>query len=218
MGLFDFLKRQAPAPAPPAEDEPVPPAPGWEAIELAFAKLYPEQRAMQWTHQGVMRMHDLRNPPENPFDAVNVYDAGTFWHYVSFGMSELYGKESTSDDEWSGFGYEFTFRLTKSGESVPLWPINVMGSLARAAFTGSVFGPGHTVQIGPIDGRPETKLDALLLTVDPALALLHTPHGQVGFLLLVGVENVVRQRAIKEGLGVVLDELRLENPALVTRP
>jgi suppressor of fused-like protein len=214
MGLFDFLKRQAPVL--PADDEPVPPAPGWDAIEQAFAKVYPDQRAMQWTHQGVMRMHDLRDPPENPFDAVNIYDAGTFWHYVSFGMSELYEKES--DSEWSGFGYEFTFRLAKSGENAPLWPINVMGSLARAAFTGSIFGPGHTVKIGPIDGRPETKLDALLLAVDPSLALLDTPHGHVGFLLLVGVEDAVRQRALKEGVGVVLDELRLENPALVTRP
>jgi hypothetical protein len=34
----------------------------------------------------------------------------------------------------------------------------------------------------------------------------------------VGVEDAVRQRAMKEGFGVVLDELRLENPALVTRP
>ncbi|HYJ09332.1 MAG TPA: hypothetical protein VEX18_09995 [Polyangiaceae bacterium] len=34
MGLFDFLKRQAPVL--PAQDEPVPPALGWEAIEQAF--------------------------------------------------------------------------------------------------------------------------------------------------------------------------------------
>lgn len=216
MGLFDFLKRQTPSPMPPAEDEPLSPAAGWEAIEQAFAKLYPGQPAMQWTHQGVMRMHDLRSPPENPFDAVNVYDAGTFWHYVSFGMSDLYGKES--DDEWSGFGYEFTFRLAKSGDVAPLWPINVMGSLARAAFTGSAFGPGHTVQLGPLDGRPETKLDSLLLTVDPGLALLDTPHGRVGFLLLVGVQDAVRQRALNEGFGVVLDELRVKNAALVTHP
>jgi hypothetical protein len=36
--------------------------------------------------------------------------------------------------------------------------------------------------------------------------------------LLVGVEDALRQRALKEGLDVVLDELRAENPALVTRP
>jgi hypothetical protein len=51
------------------------------------------QTAKHWAHQGVMRMHDLRNPPENPLDGVNVYDGGSFWHYVGFGLSDLYDAE-----------------------------------------------------------------------------------------------------------------------------
>lgn len=214
MGLFDLFKRQAPAP--PA-DEPPAEAFGWNALEQAFAELYPGQKAKHWTHDGIMRMHDLRNPPENPFDAVNVYDAGSFWHYVSFGMSDLYGKESK--DEWSGFGYELTFRLAKLASEVapPLWPINLMGSLARAAYTGSAFAPGHTVQIGPIDGRAETTLTALLLAEDPAPAACETPNGRLLFILLIGVEDSLRQRALSEGSDRVLAELRSRDPHLVTR-
>jgi len=215
MGLFDFLKKRAAKPDGPAP--PAPPASGWEAIESAFGELYPGQEARHWTHKGVMRMHDLRNPPENPFDGVSIYEGRTFWHYVSFGMSDLYAKESKG--EWSGFGYEFTFRLAKSEGKAdpPLWPINLMGSLARAAFTGSAFGPGHSVKIGPIDGRAETKATALLLTNDPGLGLRETEHGKLAFLLVLGVEAAVRERALEVGVEPVVAEIRAENPDLVTR-
>jgi suppressor of fused len=216
MGLFDFLKKKTPKPAGGAE----PPSPGWDAIESAFAELYPGQSARHWTHDGVMRMHDLRNPPENPFDGVSIYDGGTFWHYVSFGLSDLYEKEST--DEWSGFGYEFTFRLAKSsGDDLPLWPINVMGTLARAVFTGTLFGPGHTVDmVRPLDG-PDSKsaLTAVLLTNDPGLEQVReTPHGKLAFLLIVGVEAAVRERALAEGFELALAELHSRNPTLASAP
>ena len=100
--MFDWLKRKKKPKVTPAE-EPAS-ALGWDAIEAAFALLYPGSRPLHWKHDGILRMHDLRNPPENPFDGVNVYDAGSFWHYVSLGMSELYGKDD--DSEWSGFGSE----------------------------------------------------------------------------------------------------------------
>jgi suppressor of fused len=215
--MFDWLKpKKQPEPAPPEEPAT---ALGWDAIEAAFARLYPGQRPKHWKHDGILRMHDLRNPPENPFDGVNVYDGGAFWHYVSLGMSDLYGKEG--DDEWSGFGYELTFRLAKRDEGEddpPLWPINVMGSLGRAAFTGSEFRPGDTVQMGPIDGRAETRLTALLIARDPGFEqVLDTPNGKLELLLLLGVENVLRERARAVGGETTLRELRAENPQLLTR-
>lgn len=217
MGLLDFLKKSTPKPQAPPEAGP--PAPGWDAIESAFAELYPGQKARHWAHNGVMRMHDLHNPPENPFDGVSIYDGGTFWHYVSFGLSDLYGKES--EDDWSGFGYEFTFRLAKSNDAEPpLWPINVMGSLGRAVFTGSAFGPGHSVNmVKPLDGpESESAVTAVLLTKDPGLEQLReTPHGKLAFLLIVGVEGSVRERALAEGAEQVLAEIRERNPDLATR-
>lgn len=214
--MFDWLKRKKQPEVMPAEEPAT--ALGWDALEAAFAPLYPGSRPLHWKHDGVMRMHDLRNPPENPFDGVNIYDAGSFWHYVSLGMSELYGKDG--EGEWSGFGYEFTFRLHKSADeaSPPLWPINVMGSLARAAFTGSEFCAGDTVQIGPIDGRPETRLTALLIAPDPGFPqVLSTPNGKLELLLLLGVENELRERARALGTEEVLRELRVQNAELVTR-
>jgi hypothetical protein len=213
--MFGFFKKRKTPPAGPPE--PPPPALGWEFIEKAFARLYPGQKPRHWAHKGVLRMHDLKNPPENPLDGVSVYDGGAFWHYVGLGLSDLYVK--TSEGDWSGFGYEFTFRLAKAEaeQEPPLWPLNVLISLARAQFAGSDFAPGHTAQTGPIDGRNETRLTALLFVKDPSFELQDTPHGKLGFLLIVGVEAETRERALQVGGWEVIDELRARNPEFITR-
>jgi hypothetical protein len=49
------------------------------------------------------------------------------------------------------------------------------------------------------------------------MGTLQTPHGSVAFLQLVGVEEQVRERAIREGPDAVTAELRARDPDLVTR-
>jgi hypothetical protein len=213
LGIFRKKKsgqQESPPQGPPS------PAPGWDALEKAFAALYPGRSPKWWEHNGVHRMHERRDPPENPLEAVALYDSGSFWHFVSFGMSDLYAKESEGD--WSGFGYEFTFRIGKDGsDKAPLWPVEVMVSLAKAAYKGEDFAPGHTIKTGPLDGHKGTALTALLVTLDPALQVLETPHGKVALLLLVGIEGQVRERAVAGEVDAILAELSSKNPELVTR-
>jgi hypothetical protein len=45
----------------------------------------------------------------------NVYNIGHYRHYITFGMSELYKKESENKDI-SGWGFEFSFKLKSNGE------------------------------------------------------------------------------------------------------
>jgi suppressor of fused len=215
FGLFRKRKQAVATPA-PADETPAP-APGWDAIEEAFEHLYPGQVLRLWEHHGVHRMHDLANPPANPLEAVRIYDGGTFWHYVSFGLSDLYRKESA--DDWSGFGYELTFRVAKTvgEENPPLWPVSVMVSLASARYTAQDYASGDTVKTGPLDGRPECRLTALLIFEDPAFKVLETPFGKLVFLQLVGVEAETRERALRIGSQRVIDELRFSNPDLITR-
>lgn len=212
FGLFGKKKSVQP---PPPEALP-PPAPGWEAIEKAFGALYPGPPPRWWEHHGVHCIHDLNDPPENPLEAVAIYDAGAFWHYVSFGLSDLFGLKPAGDG--SGFGYELTFRLAKGdGADAPPWPVNILVSLAKAAYCGAQFVAGHTVKVGPIDGREETALTALLTVADPALPSLDTPQGKVAFLLLLGVEGSVREQALAEGIDSVLANISARDPNLITR-
>lgn len=90
-----------------------------------------------------------------------------------------------------------------SDDAPPLWPINVTGSLGRAVFTGSAFGPGPSVNmVGPLDGpESHSALTAVLLTKATGLEKVReTPHGKLAFLLILGVEGSVRERALADGV------------------
>jgi hypothetical protein len=147
---------------------------------------------------------------------VNIYDGDTYWHYVSFGLSDLFMKESKG--QWSGFGYELTFRIARmDGQpEPPLWPVGVMVNLARAQYGGSDFAAGHTIKTGSLDGRAACNLTALLVVEDPAFTLQDTAYGKLVFLQLVGVEAETRERALQLGWKPVFEELRARNPGLIT--
>ena len=68
-------------------------------------------------HFGTLLSHTLGG--NDPLDGISVYWADApvpHWHYVTYGFSELYAKES-SDADASGYGFELTFRLAaEAGE------------------------------------------------------------------------------------------------------
>ncbi len=111
MGLFDKLKKKKPkeekmpALGPETAEDP---APGWDAITAAFERLYPGQT--EPVHYAPII--SMRLGGSDPLDGISVYDGGEYWHFVTYGFSELYEKES-ENKEYSGFGMEFTMKLKK---------------------------------------------------------------------------------------------------------
>lgn len=189
---------------------------GWLAIEEAFKAIYPDQRGRHLAPPGLYRMHDKRIPPENPFDGISVFDGNDFWHYVTFGMSDLY--EKTSADEKSGFGFEFTFRVAKNSSQAdpPFWPVDLMISLAQRQFVDWHFSIGQTINTGPIIPGTDTQISALLIINDPSFDTLQTPFGTVTFFLLTGIEQSYRIKCHESGYEAVLEELRIQNPKFIT--
>ncbi len=128
MGLFDIFKKKARPASSTSEagSDDAPPALGWDAITRAFEAVYPEQTNPVHRAPLVYRMYDLS---ENAaaFDGISAYDAGDHWHFVTFGLTELYTKENP-DLAVSGFGYEFTFKLPKPSEATAALGIRLPGS------------------------------------------------------------------------------------------
>jgi len=219
FGLFGKKKAAppvAPNGTPPATEPPA--APGWAAIDEAFNALYRGQVPRHLAPKGVRRMHDTRVPPENPLDGISVYDAGDHWHFVGYGLSDLY--EKVMPGPQSGLGHELTLRVGKrDGEPMPpRWPIKILLDVAAMELGGSTLAAGQTVKYGPLDGQPETRLTALLVVEEPELPPRETPHGRLAFLLLVGLDAETCERSHREGSATVLPGLRAAEPALVTRP
>ncbi|XP_010624811.1 suppressor of fused homolog [Fukomys damarensis] len=184
------------AAAPPAFASLFPP--GLHAIYGECRRLYPDQpNPLQVT---AIVKYWLGGP--DPLDYVSMYrNVGSpsanipeHWHYISFGLSDLYGDsrvhEFTGTDGPSGFGFELTFRLKReTGESAPpTWPAELMQGLARYVFQSeNTFCSGdHVSWHSPLDNS-ESRIQHMLLTEDPQLQPVQTPFGVVTFLQIVGV-------------------------------
>ena len=159
---------------------------GWAAIDAALARLYPTAKPQ---HFGTMLKWMLGGP--DPLDGISFYQREDHWHIVSYGMSELYDKQS-ENAEHSGWGFEFTFRVARAQDETepPVWAANFLQNLARYVFNSSnAFAPGHHVDLnGPISlARPDTQIRAITFAEDPELGSIDTPHGRLGFLQIVGI-------------------------------
>ena len=133
---------------------------------------------------------------KDPLDGISIYDAGDYWHFVSFGQTELYRKEA-DDPQISGYGYELTFKRRKQDPETDEPEIrNVCGilqSVARLTFgKGEIFRPFEFIYTGQtegIDAYQRSELTGFITVPDPIVSTIRTPHGEVSFLELIGMTD-----------------------------
>ena len=165
---------------------------GWNAIEQEFLRVYPGQSNPK--HYGtIMRWIFGGN---DPLDGISVYDGGDYWHFVSFGQTEIYEKESDVK-EISGYGYELTFKLKKDDyEDEEAEIRNICGILqmvARITFTkNEIFQPFEFIYTGQttgIDAKQKSNLTGFITIKDPTVETIDTPNGKVEFVELIGMTD-----------------------------
>ena len=178
MGLFDIFKKKKEEPVVSKQEEAVSKpeevaskleeveAVGWQAIEQEFLRVYPGQENPK--HYGTIIKWVLGG--KDPLDGISIYDGGSYWHFVSFGQTEIYEKETDTPDV-SGYGYELTFKLKKDEyEDEEAELRNICGI------------PG-------IDARQKSNLTGFITVKDPTVETIDTPNGRVEFLELVGMTD-----------------------------
>lgn len=191
------------------------PGPGWDLIDRALAEL----PAIAGPFRFDVRTVDDAEPPA--LDGIAVLPRDDHWHYVTYGLTELYEK-SAPDARVSGFGFELTFRIPRprGQPSPPAWPAELLRSVASyVARSGEQLEPGHHVDVGgPITSDAPTVLCAALVVADPELVPRDGPFGRVGFLQLVGLADDELDLLIDwdpDGLRQLLAE---DDARLVTNP
>ncbi len=172
------------------ENEPV--MDGWKAIEDAFLAVYPGQTDPK--HYGVLISWNLGG--NDPLDGISIYDGGDYWHFVTFGLSELYEKE-TEDSEYSGYGMEFTMRLKKGcyeDEEKELRGIcGIFQSIAKITFnSGELFNPYEYLYTGQktgMDVRQVSELTGFITVPDTKVMGIDTVNGRVDFVEFIGATD-----------------------------
>ena len=194
MGLFDKFKKKETTKeeisSKPEEKEVE--AIGWHAIEEEFLRIYPGQTNPK--HYGTILPWMLGG--NDPLDGISVYDGGDYWHFVSFGQTEIYEKESDVK-EISGYGYELTFKLKKDNyEDEEAEIRNICGNLqmiARLTFTkNEIFQPFEFIYTGQtvgIDAKQKSNLTGFITIKDPTVETIDTPNGKVEFVELIGMTD-----------------------------
>ncbi|MBO4627149.1 MAG: suppressor of fused domain protein [Lachnospiraceae bacterium] len=196
MGLFDrFKKKKDEKPVSvelPPETEKEPGTVGWDAIEAEFLRVYPGQTEPK--HYGTLVKWVFGG--NDPLDGISIYDGGDFYHFVTFGLTELYDKQSRNT-ELSGYGYEMTLKLKKEGLEDPEAEIrnicSILQTVARITFTkNECFFPNefiYTGQTAGMDSKQQSLLTGFIVVKDPTVETLETFNGRVEFRELVGMTD-----------------------------
>ena len=169
-------------------------SPGWDAIDAHLSDRYGQ--AQPDFHFGAVPPFSLGGP--NPLDGVSFYihRDPDHLHFVSYGLSNLYYDEEAAGGEFSGWGFELTFRLAVEhaempgkADDVPTWPMDLMQNLARYVLGSKKwFEQGHYIDAkGPVKAGSTTDKTAILFWNDPELQAIDTPHGRLEFLQIVGI-------------------------------
>lgn len=196
-------------------------APGWDAIDARLQQIYGDQNPGHW---GTVLKFSLGGP--DPLDGISAYRCegadGEHLHFVTYGFSSLYYDEESAGADFSGFGFELTFRVRAADVDAgnPSWVLGLLQYLAKYVFKSRKwFEPNHWLDArGPLNGVEGCPIVAVIFTTDSVLGTIDTPHGKVEFLQIFGITGS-ELAMIKEGK-ITPDELaaehRVNNPLLVT--
>lgn len=167
-------------------------APGWDAITELCDRIYPDQKDPK--HYGTLIGWRLGG--KDPLDGISVYDGGDYWHFVTYGLTELYDKESDIA-EISGYGMEFTLKLKKDSyeneENEIRCICGILQSIAKITFTkGELFHAYeylYTGQTERIDCNRESNITGFITVPDDKFTEMDTPNGKVCFIEFIGVTD-----------------------------
>lgn len=166
---------------------------GWDAITRECERVFPGRKGPEH-HYGTLIKWSLGGG--DPLDGISIYDGGDYWHFVTFGLSELYEKEC-DNQEYSGYGMEFTLKLKKDNyadEEAELKGIcGILQSIARITFTkGEIFDVWeylYTGQTQGMDTRMQSNITGFITIPDREFRTIDTPNGRVEFVEFIGVTD-----------------------------
>ena len=195
--------------------------PGWEAIDAQFERLYSDQTPLHWAPV----LHAILGG--GPIDGLSAYRATQqqpHFHCVSYGFSSLYYDEEAVKEaaEFSGMGFELTFRLADQGQTDDelSWIMSLVQNIGQYVFgQNRWFEQYHCLPInGPICQDYDTALTGLAFVRDPEIGLINTPHGQVEFLQMVGLTQTELDDIYggRKSCQEVVETLQRDNPLLIT--
>ncbi len=162
---------------------------GWDYITEVFDNLYPNQEPKHYAP-----MIKAQFGGQDPLDGISIYDAGDYYHFVTYGFSEIYERENDSDI--SGYGFELTYKLKKT-DAIDEQELKnfteILQTLGRHVFgSGAVFKPYEYIYTGQTEGmdsKQKSLITGFVTIEDPQAKTIDTVNGKVQFVELIGATS-----------------------------
>ena len=179
-------------------------APGWLAIDENLKSIYGEREPDKHWASPIESRAILGG--SEIIDGVSVYanDEQTVHHHlITYGLSDLYYSPESVGGEFSGYGFELTFRVKHQndyGNDGPVFATNVMRNIANYVHSSKkVISENHFMPAGgSLRLGYESEIQACLFVYDPQLPVITDPHGRVEFIQLVGI-TMPEYEAMRDG-------------------
>lgn len=162
-------------------------APGWDAIQEVFSKLYPNQEPKHYATDITKR---ALFGGDWFLDGFSFYRSPKgYWHLVTFGMTHLYVEEEQLGEEWNKWGYEMTMKLPDEDINECLYAADLLANIARYTYKSEMyFDPYEFINCtGPIKASADTVITALLTVPDIEAEGTDTLYGRTNFIQFVGI-------------------------------
>lgn len=163
-------------------------APGLEAIEKVFNQKFGVENKLYFSP-----FRSKSKGGSDRLEGVGIYDDGVCYHFVTYGLSDLYEK-TTQTKEISGLGCELTLSLKKEGvQNLDREIHNICGILKTIAQLADEKNqpilPGACLSLGIEQGFDLGRKSELrgFMTAPNEIPPIDTPFGKVLFVKLVGI-------------------------------
>ena len=194
-------------------------APGWQAIDQEFERIYPGQEPK---HYGTNMAYRAMFGGNEYLDGCSLYlsDNG-YRHLVTYGMTELYADEKMLGAQWNKWGYEMTMKLPEQDSEKCLWAVDMLSNLARYTYTEKrYFEPFQYVAGNGTSICKDRKSDitALMTVYDTEVNAIDTIYGRTEFIQLVGITEYELEMLKKDvdNPAKLYERIKQDNPYLVT--
>ncbi|GAA4347215.1 suppressor of fused domain protein [Angustibacter luteus] len=192
---------------------------GWDAVDAACRGLYGDQVPK---HVGYFPGRDFGSA----LQGCSAYRVDDYWHYVTYGLSNIFDDDEGDNEGLSGWGYELTWRVRDDSAepgAAPAWPFTILQRIAQwASEKPLLLDPHVRLPLGgpvtghPDTGGPDTPLTVIALVEDPTLRRISTPNGLVQFLQFVAVTEHDWKVMQDTDTQQVLDGMRAVDGLLIT--
>ena len=145
-------------------------------------------------------------------NGISAYQGREHFHFVTYGLTDLFFKTDPDDPDVSGWGYELTLTTHTADRPHP-WAWEVLLHVARTTVElGTVYRPGARFLTGKVPDAA-SHLTGFALQPAPVVEPHAFPFGRFDFLQLVGITEAERTQMSASGTREVLARLMTIDPS-----